>query len=77
MAPFPHPAHRYAPLGDDVRDRKLVVNKAQADLVRSIFERFIRLGSMTVLARALVSQGVVNKGGRRMDRMLDRRLRRG
>jgi site-specific DNA recombinase len=51
----------YAPLGYDVKDRKLVVNEAQADLVRAVFERFIRLGSMTVLARALVSEGVVNK----------------
>ena len=33
------------PLGYDVRDRKLVVNPAEADLVRLIFRRFLDLGS--------------------------------
>ena len=36
----------WAPLGYDVKDRKLVVNEAEAATVRSIFERFLqrRLG---------------------------------
>ena len=32
----------WAPLGYDVKDRKLIVNEAEAKLVRSIFERFAR-----------------------------------
>jgi hypothetical protein len=34
------------PLGYDVRDRKLVVNEAEAELVRPIFKRFLRVGSV-------------------------------
>jgi site-specific DNA recombinase len=37
----------WAPLGYDVKDRKLVVNEAEAAVVRMIFERFVRLGSAT------------------------------
>src|SRR6202041_2503917 len=40
----------WAPLGYEVRDRKLVVNEVDARLVRSIFQRFIAVGSMTKLA---------------------------
>ena len=32
------------PLGYDVRDRKLVVNETEAELVRLIFNRFLRVG---------------------------------
>ena len=39
------------PWGYEVRDRKLVVNEAEAAVVRSIFERFVATGSATVLAR--------------------------
>ena len=41
------------PLGYVVKDRKLVVHEADAAIVRSIFERFVRIGSATVLAREL------------------------
>ena len=41
----------YVPLGYDVQDRKLVVNDVEAASVRRIFERFVELGSATVLAR--------------------------
>src|SRR5215210_1417905 len=36
-------------LGYDVRDRKLVVNEAEATTVRHIFERFAKIGSVTKL----------------------------
>ena len=39
------------PLGYDVRDRKLVVNETEAELVRLIFSRFLRIGSATKLAQ--------------------------
>ena len=34
----------HAPVGYDVRERKLVVNEAEAALVRHIFERFLQVG---------------------------------
>ena len=37
------------PLGYDVKDRKLVVNDAEASSVRSIFRRYAELGSVTLL----------------------------
>ena len=48
---------RHVPLGYDVEDRKLVVNEAEAALVRSIFERFLRVGSATMLAQELRAEG--------------------
>ena len=33
----------WAPLGYDVKDRKLVVNEAEAAMVRWIFERFVKM----------------------------------
>jgi site-specific DNA recombinase len=45
------------PLGYDVRDRKLVVNQAEAELVRLIFRRFLDLGSALLLIRELNAQG--------------------
>ena len=35
----------WAPLGYDVKDRKLIVNAGEADIVRSIFDRFARYRS--------------------------------
>src|SRR5512132_3143063 len=49
------------PLGYDVRDRKLVVNEAEAKLVRLIFSRFLRLGSATKLAQELRRAGHTTK----------------
>jgi site-specific DNA recombinase len=45
------------PLGYDVRDRKLVVNQAEAELVRLIFRRFLDLGSALLLIRELNAPG--------------------
>jgi DNA invertase Pin-like site-specific DNA recombinase len=49
------------PLGYDVRDRKLVVNEKEAELVRLIFGRFLQLGSATELARELRQAGHTTK----------------
>jgi len=49
------------PLGYDVRDRKLVVNEAEAELVRLVFSRFLRLGSATELACELRRAGHTTK----------------
>ena len=72
----------YVPLGYDVQDRKLVVNEAEADIGRRIFERFVELGSATVLARELRRDGFRNKQGTLIDkgylyRLLNNRVYRG
>jgi len=41
------------PLGYDVRNRKLMVNEAEAALVRHIFQRFTKIGSATKLVKEL------------------------
>jgi site-specific DNA recombinase len=56
------------PLGYEVKDRKLVVHEAEAAIVRSIFERFVRIGSATVLARELRAEGVRTKRGKLVDK---------
>jgi DNA invertase Pin-like site-specific DNA recombinase len=58
----------WAPLGYEVRDRKLVVNEKDAKLVRSIFQRFLKTGSATILARQLIREGVRNKYGKLIDK---------
>jgi site-specific DNA recombinase len=49
------------PLGYDVIDRKLVVNETETDLVRLIFMRFLRVGSVTKLAQELRRAGHTTK----------------
>jgi DNA invertase Pin-like site-specific DNA recombinase len=56
------------PLGYIVKDRKLVVHEPEAAIVRSIFERFVRIGSATVLARELRAEGVRTKRGKLVDK---------
>jgi DNA invertase Pin-like site-specific DNA recombinase len=56
------------PLGYDVRDRKLVVNEAEAATVRMIFERFVESGSATKLASTLRAEGVTSKTGTPIDK---------
>src|SRR5260221_11574446 len=58
----------WAPLGYEVRDRKLIVNEANAKLVRSIFQRFVKTGSATALARELISKNTRNKYGKLIDK---------
>jgi hypothetical protein len=58
----------FVPMGYDVKDRKLVINEAEAATVRMIFERYVALGSATKLAHALQTEGVTNKRGRQIDK---------
>jgi hypothetical protein len=51
----------HPPLGYDVRDRKLVVNPAEAELVRLIFRRFLDLGSALLVIRELNAHGHCTK----------------
>src|SRR5208337_2898912 len=48
-------------LGYDVKDRKLVVNEAEAATVQMIFRRYLELGSVRGLKAALDEEGVVSK----------------
>ena len=54
----------FVPLGYDARDRKLLVNEAEAALVRRIFEGFIDTESGTKLVKALRADGRLTKRGR-------------
>ncbi|CAM4200311.1 recombinase family protein [Palleronia rufa] len=72
----------YVPLGYDVVDRKLLVNENEAAQVRRIFERFVELGSATILARELRREEARNKQGTLIDkgylyRLLKNRVYRG
>ena len=58
----------HPPLGYDVKDRKLVVNETEAAIVRTAFERFVRVGSATVLAQSLAAEGILTKRRRPVDR---------
>ncbi len=50
-----------APLGYDARDRKLVVNKSEAETVVNIYRRYLELGSVRLLKEALDRDGVRSK----------------
>ncbi len=58
----------FVPLGYDVKERKLVVNQAEAATVRMIFERFIKIGSATELVRKLRAESVRGKQGKLVDK---------
>ena len=49
------------PLGYDVRERRLIVNDAEAETVRMIFGRYAELGSVRLLGHELDRLGVVSK----------------
>lgn len=50
-----------APLGYDTKDRKITVNDAEADRVRTIFQSYLRLGSLNLLMADLLARGLVTK----------------
>jgi hypothetical protein len=58
----------WAPLGYDVKDRKLVINDSEAAVVRKIFERFVQCGSVITIVRELSAEGFVNKYGQKLDK---------
>lgn len=58
----------FVPMGYDVVDRKLVINEAEAATVRHMFQRFVELGSATLLTRELVAKGTLNKRGKPIDK---------
>lgn len=58
----------WAPLGYDVRERKLVINETEAARVRWIFDRFLKTGSTMIVARELNAEGFRNKYGQKLDK---------
>ncbi|MBX3516751.1 MAG: recombinase family protein [Rhodospirillales bacterium] len=58
----------HPPLGYDVKDRKLVINETEANVVRMIFARFLKVGSATVLVRELTKERVTSKRGKPIDK---------
>src|SRR6202453_971636 len=50
-----------APLGYDTKDRKITVNEAEADRVRTIFRRYLELGSVNELLRDLRERDIRTK----------------
>jgi hypothetical protein len=58
----------HAPLGFDVQDRTLVINDAEASLVRHIFQRFLQVGSTTKLVQELNTAGRRTKRGKPFDK---------
>ena len=49
------------PLGYDTKGRKISVNEPEADLVRTIFRRYLKLGSINLLVADLRKSGLVTK----------------
>jgi site-specific DNA recombinase len=58
----------WAPLGYDVRDRKLVINAREAAHVRFIFERFARQRSVTKLIPILAAEGIKTKSNKPVEK---------
>ena len=50
-----------APLGYDTKDRKITVNENEADSVRTIFQSYLKLGSLNLLMVDLRKRGIVTK----------------
>jgi DNA invertase Pin-like site-specific DNA recombinase len=49
------------PLGYDTRERKIAVNTAEAECVRTIFRSYLKLGSLNLLMADLRQRGIVTK----------------
>ena len=53
--------HGIPPLGYDVIDRRLAINEAEAEQVRTIFRRFVALGSILKVVQEIRAHGWCNK----------------
>src|ERR1700736_1336860 len=50
-----------APLGYNTKDRKITVNEPEAEVVRTIFRRYLKLGSINLLLADLRKSGLATK----------------
>ena len=51
----------YPPLGYDIINKKLVVNPAESEILRSIFEKYLELKSLLSLRQWTIDNGIKNK----------------
>jgi hypothetical protein len=58
----------WAPLGYDIKDRKLLINEPEAAEVRTIFKQFARVGSITKLVPILAAKRIRAKSGKPIDK---------
>ena len=58
----------FVPLGYRVENRKLVIETKEAATVRTIFERFLKVGSATLVARVLNAEGMTTRRGKPIDK---------
>jgi len=58
----------YVPLGFKVIDRKLIAHEMEAATVRMAFERFLKTGSATTLAREFQAEGITTRRGKPIDK---------
>jgi DNA invertase Pin-like site-specific DNA recombinase len=49
------------PLGYDVKERQLVINRVEADVVKLIYDRYLKLGCVRQLSKELERRGIVSK----------------
>ena len=56
------------PLGYEVKDRKLVVHRAEAERVRSIYRAYLDLGAVRLVQQHLAEKGITGKGDRPLAR---------
>ena len=50
-----------APFGYDTKDRRITINDAEAECVRTIFRTYLKLGSLNLLMADLRKRGIVTK----------------
>lgn len=58
----------FVPMGYVVKDRKLFIQDTEADLVRSLFKRFVKIRSATKLVQQLASENVRNRYGKLIEK---------
>ncbi len=58
----------FVPLGYRVESRKLLIDEKEAATVRMIFERFLKVGSATLLTRTLNAEGLTTRRGKPIDK---------
>jgi site-specific DNA recombinase len=56
------------PLGYRLENRKLVPHEPEAGIIRTIFERFVQVGSATTLANMLSAEGIAKRSGKPIDK---------
>src|SRR5262249_17246868 len=58
----------WIPFGYDLKDQKLFIKEAEAEIVRRIFGRFTKSGSPLKIVAELAAKGIVNRYGKPIDR---------